>query len=483
MSRIQLFLCMLLCTAATAGLAKTKQPNIVLLLADDLGYAELGIQGDSNQGDIPTPHIDSIAESGVRFTDGYVTAAYCSASRAGMMTGRYQTRFGYEFNPTGHRNEDPDFGLPASQKTIADQLQLAGYTTALIGKWHLGGSAAYHPFRRGFDEFFGFMHEGHYFMPAPYRGVTTMLRRKALPGGASGRWFSKNEALIYTDHMGYNEPDYDADNPILRGGQPVEEHEYLTDAFTREAVDFINRASDRPFFLYLAYNAVHSPLQGADKYMKKFSGIEDIHRRIFAAMLANLDDSVGEVLSALEANHLMENTIIVFLSDNGGPTRELTSSNLPLKGEKGMMYEGGIRVPFLMQFKGTIPAGTTYRHPVISTDLMATFTAAAGAPKPKGPLDSVNLIPYVSGENTEAPHEYLFWRVGQKRAIRMGDWKALLEPTRFGSPHWQLYDLSVDFRENFDMAMIKPDILKSLQDKWSSVNAEMIDPIFDPRKK
>ncbi|MEC9095308.1 MAG: sulfatase-like hydrolase/transferase, partial [Planctomycetota bacterium] len=225
MIKLRLFNYIIPLLLPTLVLGETQQPNIILLLADDLGYSELGVQ-ESHTGDIPTPHIDSIAHAGVRFTDGYVTAAYCSASRAGMMTGRYQTRFGYEFNPTGHRNENPDFGLPASQKTIADQLQLAGYTTSLIGKWHLGGTAAYHPFRRGFDEFFGFMHEGHYFVPAPYKGVTTMLRRKALPGNLSGRWFSKNEKLVYTDHMGYNEPDYDADNPILRGGQPVQEHEY-----------------------------------------------------------------------------------------------------------------------------------------------------------------------------------------------------------------------------------------------------------------
>lgn len=459
---------------------QTEQPNIVLLLADDLGYAELGIQGNQ---DIPTPHIDSIAQSGVRFTDGYVTAAYCSASRAGLMTGRYQTRFGYEFNPVGHRNEEPDAGLPASQKTIADQLQSAGYTTALIGKWHLGSSAPYHPFRRGFDEFFGFMHEGHYFVPPPYRGVTTMLRRKALPGGVTGRWFSKNEPLIYTDHMGYKEPDYDADNPILRGGQPVEETAYLTDAFTREAVNFINRSSDRPFFLYLAYNAVHSPLQGAEKYIKKFAHINDIHRRIFAAMLANMDDSVGDILQALETNDLVENTIVVFLSDNGGPTRELTSSNLPLRGGKGQMYEGGIRIPFLMQWRGTIAAGIDYSHPVLSTDLMATFTGAAGATLPKSQLDSVDLLPHVTGANKNAPHEYLFWRGGSKRAIRMGEWKALLEPSRFGSPNWQLYNLRSDIREKKDLAATYPDILNSLQVKWGSVNTEMIDPIFDPRKK
>jgi len=196
--------------------ADERRPNIVLLFADDLGYGELGCQGNPQ---IPTPHIDSIANAGIRFTDGYVTAAYCSASRAGLMTGRYQTRFGYEFNPIGHHNEDPQAGLPASQVTLAQHLHDAGYTTALIGKWHLGGHASFHPFRRGFDEFFGFMHEGHYFVPPPYRNMTTMLRRKTLPNGSKGstgndRWISADGRLIYSTHMGRNEPAYDANNPI-----------------------------------------------------------------------------------------------------------------------------------------------------------------------------------------------------------------------------------------------------------------------------
>ena len=230
----------------------------------------------------------------MRFTDGYVAGPNCSPSRAGLLTGRIPTRFGYEFNPIGAVNEYPGIGLPAAEVTIAETLQNAGYTTGLIGKWHQGGTADYHPFRHGFDEFFGFLHEGHYFVPPPYKGVTTMLRRKSLPYGYTGRWVGE-KGLIYTDHMGGNEPDYDADNPITRGGQPVVETEYLTDALTREAIDFIDRHDDKPFFLYLAYNAVHSPLQGADAYMKKFVHIEDVHRRIFAAMLSNMDDSVGAV--------------------------------------------------------------------------------------------------------------------------------------------------------------------------------------------
>ena len=236
-----------------------QRPNIVVLFADDLGYGELGCQGNP---EIPTPHIDSIAGEGVRFTAGYVTGPNCSPSRAGLLTGRTPTRFGYEFNPTGARNEEPGFGLPPEEVTIAEALHDAGYTTGLIGKWHQGGAAKYHPFRHGFDEFFGFTHEGHYFVPPPYKGVTTMLRRKTLPDGGKGRWIGK-KGLIYSTHMGYDEPDYDANNPIVRGGQPVVENEYLTDALTREAVDFIDRHDDKPFFLLLAYNAVHSPLQDA----------------------------------------------------------------------------------------------------------------------------------------------------------------------------------------------------------------------------
>ena len=390
----------LLVAASTSILfAADQQPNIIVLFADDLGYGELGCQGNL---EIPTPHIDSIANNGVRFTDGYVAGPNCSPSRAGLLTGRIPTRFGYEFNPIGAVNEHPGIGLPAAEVTIAESLQNAGYTTGLIGKWHQGGTADYHPFRHGFDEFFGFLHEGHYFVPPPYKGVTTMLRRKSLPHGYTGRWVGE-KGLIYTDHMGGNEPDYDADNPITRGGQPVVETEYLTDALTREAVDFIDRHDDKPFFLYLAYNAVHSPLQGADAYMKKFAHIEDIHRRIFAAMLSNMDDSVGAVMAQLRKSGLEENTIVFFLSDNGGPTRELTSSNLPLRGSKGQMYDGALRVPFMMQWKGTIPAGQTYEKPVSSFDIYATAAANSEGVIAPELVEGVDLVPFVTGKKKGVP--------------------------------------------------------------------------------
>jgi arylsulfatase B len=458
--------------------AAERLPNVVLLFADDLGYGELGCQGNP---EIPTPHIDSIAANGIRFTQGYVTAAFCSASRAGLMTGRYQTRFGYEFNPTGSHNEDPQAGLPPSEKTIADMLASAGYVNGLVGKWHLGGTAKYHPFRRGFDEFFGFLHEGHYFVPPPYHGTTTWLRRKVLPGGGKGRWTSKDGRTIYSTHLG-NEPDYDADNPIYRGGQPVVEEQYLTDAFTREAVDFIDRNADRPFFLYLAYNAVHSPMQATDKYMKRFAKIDDVQRRIFAGMLANMDDSVGTVLEKLRKEKLEENTLVFFISDNGGPTAELTSSNLPLRGGKGTVYEGGIRVPFLAQWKGTLPKGKVYRQPVISLDVFATAAALAKATLPKNKkFDGVNLIPYLTGEKKEPPHQKLFWRIGTRAALRVGDWKLLRQGKRaVGS--WELYDLAKDIGEKKSLASTQPAKLEELKTVWEKMNAEMIDPVWSPKR-
>ena len=475
-----LFILLIPCCHPKGLLAQDKLPNIVILLADDLGYGELGCQGNK---EIPTPHIDSIARNGTRFTDGYVTAAYCSASRAGLLTGRYQTRFGYEFNPTGAHNEDPNAGLPLSEKTIADMLADAGYVNGLVGKWHLGGTAQYHPFRRGFDEFFGFLHEGHYFVPPPYRGTTTWLRRKVLPGGGQGRWTSKDGRTIYSTHLG-NEPDYDADNPIYRAGQPVNEEDYLTDAFTREAVDFIDRNADRPFFLYLAYNAVHSPLQATDKYMKRFAHIDDVHRRIFAGMLSNLDDSVGAVLDKLRKEKLEENTLVFFLSDNGGPTQELTSSNLPLRGGKGTVYEGGIRIPFLCQWKGKLPAGKTFTKPVISLDILATAAAVANVPPKKDrQLDGINLLPYLQGTVTKRPHQELFWRLDQKTALRQGDWKLLRNPRRGQDGQWQLFQLANDPGETSDLATSQTAKLQELKKAWKTWNDQMIDPVWRPRKK
>lgn len=453
------------------------QPNIILLVADDLGYGELGCQGNPQ---IPTPHIDSLAANGVRFTSGYVTASVCSPSRGGLLTGRYQTRFGWEHNPLGAANADPLIGLPEAQVTLGVALQEAGYITAAIGKWHLGGTARFHPLRRGFDEFFGFLHEGHFYVPPPWNGVTSLLRRPVLPGGGQGR--SPEGKLMYHTVTGVMEDAYDADNPILRGGQPVEEATHLTSALTREAVDFISRHKTRPFFLYLAYNAVHSPLQGAEAYLARFAHIEDVHRRIFAAMLAQLDDGIGEVLDRLRREGLEENTLIFFLSDNGGPTQELTSSNAPLRGGKGSMYEGGIRVPFLVQWKGQLPAAKTYDPPVISLDIFTTALAAAGSTgrEPVPDVDGVDLVPYLTGERQGQPHELLCWRRGQSAALRHGNWK-MVRHSAGSKP--ELFDLSQDVAETRNLAAKEPGRLQEVQQLWEEWDHQNVPPLFEQARR
>jgi arylsulfatase B len=351
----------------------------------------------------------------------------------------------------------------------------------LIGKWHLGGHAEFHPYRHGFDEFFGFTHEGHYFVPPPWDGVTTWLRRNVLPGGGKGRFTSADGRVIYSTHMNGTEPAYDANNPIVRGGQPVVEEAYLTDVFTREAVDFIGRNKDKPFFLMLAYNAVHSPMQGADAYMEKFAHIQDIHRRIFAAMLSNMDNGVGAILAKLRREQLEENTLIFFLSDNGGPTRELTSSNKPLRDGKGSVYEGGLRVPFMAQWPGRLAKGKVYEQPVISLDIFATASVVAGGDsidKPQRKLDGVNLIPFLTRKTKAAPHGKLFWRQDRRAALRMGNWKLLRNPRRGQSDEWQLYNLANDIAEQNNLATENKGKSEELLSAWRELNAEMVEPLW-----
>ena len=448
----------------------TAKPNIVYIVVDDLGYSELGSYGGKG---IPTPHLDALAAGGARFTSGYVTAPFCAASRAALMTGRYQTRFGFEFNPIGAKNAAPGIGLPVAEKTVADRLRDVGYATGLVGKWHLGGTEPFHPQRRGFDEFFGFLHEGHYYVRPPWQGVTTWLRRKKLPDGGQGRWTSPDGRIVWSTHLGSNEPEYDTGNPLLRSSQPVDEKANLTDAFTREACDFIGRHRSQPFFLYLAYSAVHSPMQGTDEYMKKFAHIEDIQRRIFAAMLAHFDDSVGKVLAELRKSGVEENTLVVFLGDNGGPTEELTSSNAPLRGGKGDLWDGGIRVPFIVSWKNRIPAGRIVDASVASIDATATALELANAGPSQKQLDGINLMPLLTGKMAEVPERTLFWRVGQKNALRSGNWKLIRD-----GKEWQLYDLANDIGETTNLAAKEPARVQQLTSLWDKWNAEQIEPLW-----
>ena len=438
---------LILAVAAFAGSSRAaeptpRRPNIVILLADDMGYADAGVQGCK---DVPTPNIDALAKNGVRCTNGYVSGPYCSPTRAGLLTGRYQQRFGHEFNPGGGKNDT--FGLPTSETTIADRLKAAGYATGLVGKWHLGSAAKFHPQKRGFDEYFGFLGGAH-----PY-----------IPGKGA---------------------------PIFRGTTEVEEKEYLTDAFGREAVAYIDRNKEKPFFLYLAFNAVHTPMQATDARLKKFASIEDKTRRTYAAMLTAMDEAIGNVLGKLRAAGLEENTLIFFFSDNGGPTMPGTSvngsRNDPLRGSKRTTLEGGVHVPFVVQWKGKLPAGKEYDRPIIQLDIQPTALAAAGVEvNPEWKLDGVNVLPHLDGSNTAAPHETLYWRLGEQMAIRQGEWKLVrYDPNADGkkgkATPAKLYNLVQDIGEATDLAATNPDKVKALEATWGQWSAQLAKPLWGP---
>ncbi|MDO8544547.1 MAG: sulfatase-like hydrolase/transferase [Opitutaceae bacterium] len=433
--------------ASVVHAAAPARPNILLLIADDLGYGELSCQGNPQ---IPTPHIDSIAKNGVRFTNGYVSGPYCSPTRAGLMTGRYQERFGHEFNPGPAEQAVANFGLPLSETTLPQRLKAAGYVTGMFGKWHLGYRPEFHPQQRGFDEYFGFL------------------------GGAHS----------------YIDAEADPLNPILRGTTKVAKIDYTTEEFAREAVQFIDRHRREAWFCYLPFNAVHSPLQAPDKYLKRFASIADLRRRTFAAMLSAMDDAVGSVLAKLRELKLEENTLVFFISDNGGPTPSTTSGNGPLRGFKSQTWEGGIRVPWMLQWKGRIPAGGVDDRPVIQLDVLPTALAAAGvATKPEWKIDGVNLLPFLRGENTGRPHEVLYWRFGVQMAIRRGDWKLVKGPGPAGGSEQrgpvtiagvELYDLKQDIGEKTNLAAQEPGIVHQLAAAWAEWDAQLQEPKWFP---
>ncbi len=429
------FLATLLSQAAFSQ-SSPRKPNLILILADDLGYADLGFTGAT---DIPTPNLDRLAKSGIVFTNGYVSHPFCSPTRAGLLTGRYQQRFGHENNPI----YDPSnftAGLPTSQTTVAQLLRSAGYVTCLTGKWHLGAADKFLPSERGFSEMFYFRGGGHDYFKQELTG-------------------NPREYLI----------------PIERDGKPVAEPQYLTDALSREAAAYVRRHRAQPFFLYLAYNTPHTPLQTAPHHIEKVKHIADEKRRIYAAMVVALDEGVGTLLRAVSENNLDEHTLIVFLSDNGGPIRVTASRNTPFREGKGTVYEGGIRVPFLLRWQGKLKPGK-YDHPVIALDLLPTFTALAGARTPSN-VDGVNLIPYLQGQKNGPPHEKLFWRAGGGVSYAVRDGRFKLARQAGGAE--ELFDLHTDPSETNDLSASQPAILKRLHAAYEAWNQHNIAPLFE----
>ena len=419
------------------------RPNIIIILADDLGYADIGVNGGK---DVPTPNIDAIAASGLHFTNGYVASPLCSPSRAALLTGRYSAHDGYDANPPG--DADKGGGLDLKEVTLADRLKAAGYYTGLIGKWHLGQVKERQPLARGFDYFYGL-----------------------LPHGIGDNYL-KNPVPIYRNW------------DIVPG--PAD----LTTAIGQEGADFIKEHQDKPFFLDLAFTAVHTPCVAPQSYLDKFAHVSPNKlRQKYCAMLSVMDDMIGQVFDQLRASHLENNTLIFFLSDNGAPDNEDVQHNGPLRGGKYSLWEGGIHVPFFVQWPGHIAAGTVNATRVSEIDILPTALAAAGVTEPsKLPLDGENILPLLEGKVSTLPDRALFWRYGPQFAVNHDGWK-MVKPSQDVPP--LLFQISTDIGENRELSEQNPDRVKQMVSEWQTWNLQNIPQLthekneynlFDPKR-
>ncbi|SER00127.1 sulfatase [Neolewinella agarilytica] len=407
------------------SLSAQEKPNIVFLFADDAGYADFGFQGSKT---MITPNLDRMAKQGVRFQQAYVSHPTCGPSRAGILTGRHQNRFGFEennvpgFMSAVSAADNEEMGLPLEEKTMGEYMKSIGYRTGYFGKWHQGGADRFHPLQRGFDEFFGFR------------------------GGARS-------------YFPYEKTPAEVQNKLERNFGNFAEHEgYLTDVLGAEAADFIDRHQKEPFLVFLAFNAVHTPMDATPEDLAKFPQLKGARQQV-AAMTLALDRACGVVLDKLEELGLAENTIVVFSNDNGGPTDRNASSNYPLSGTKSTYLEGGIRVPFVMRWPARLPAGTTYPQPVSTLDLLPTFYAAGGGSvEDIKDADGVDLTPFLTGEQFGRPHKTLYWKRESRAVVRDGDWKLI----RYGDRPAELYYLPEDESENKDLASAHPEKVRKL---------------------
>lgn len=473
--------------AAPAGGASAprRPPNIVLIVADDLGFNDITCYGGGIAGGkVPTPNIDSIAKGGVDFRNGYSGNATCAPSRAAIMTGRYATRFGFEFTPTPkqfmkavtgmapadqllkpvyhpEREADlipyEDMGLPTSEITLARLLQGAGYHTVHLGKWHLGDSPQFRPYNHGFTESLSHLHGASMFLPTKHPGVVNAMQDfdpidKFL-------WASEPWAVRFKD------------------GEPFQPPKYMTDYLTDEAVKVVAANKNRPFFMYLAYNAPHTPLQATREDYDALSFIPDHTMRVYAAMIRSLDRNIGRVLQQLKDQGLDDNTLVIFTSDNGGAHYiGLDGINSPYRGWKATFFEGGIHVPFFMRWPGAIPAGSSVMAPVSHFDIFATAVAAAGQKAPGDrTIDGVNLLPFIKGEAPGRPHDLLFWRTGTYLTVRAGDWK--LQVSEQPKKDW-LFNLAADPTEKTNLATQEPARVAALKAQLLAWNQTQRKPMW-----
>ncbi|TYA74645.1 sulfatase-like hydrolase/transferase [Seonamhaeicola marinus] len=418
----------------------SKKPNVIVFMADDMGYADTGFTGAK---DILTPNLDALAANGVIFKQGYTNHAFCGPSRAALMSGRYPYRFGFETNPA-YDPANPHMGIDTKEKLFPERMQEVGYTTGVVGKWHLGAAQEFHPNNRGFDYFYGFLGGGHDYFRID-------LTKKV--------WEAYLQGLV-------------------RNKKPASFDGYLTTALSKDAAKFVSDNKDEPFFLYVAYNAPHQPLQAPKEDIERYSHIKDKKRRVYAAMVDVMDRGIGEVVQSLKDNGIYENTLIFFLSDNGGPQASPKSpgkgngsSNKPFRGGKGNMYDGGVHVPFIACWPNRIKAGTVYDYPVNSLDISRTAVEVAGGDAFKTTkMEGVNLIPFVTGENKEAPHDYMYWRGGSKWSVLASDGTKHVKETK--NP--ELYYLPDDVSEANNILSKKSKLAKKMYSKWVEWNENNI---------
>lgn len=460
-----------------------RKPNIIVILADDLGYNDVSFNGGGVAGGtVRTPNIDSIARQGVSFAQGYAGHGTCAPSRAALLTGRYPTRFGFEFTPVplsfarsvrahyyGLRNpvyfpereKDiiplSEMGIPEGEITIAQLLQGKGYHTIQLGKWHLGEAPKFQPQNRGFSETLGFTGGGSMFLPKNDPRVVNSIQG-----------FDPIDMNLWSGLQFYVRKD---------GGDAFQPKRHMTDYLTDEAVAAIDANRNRPFFMYLAYNAPHTPLQATREDYDALPHILDHRMRVYAAMIMQLDRGVGRVLQALQENGLEKDTLVVFASDNGGAWYVgLPDLNKPFRGWKQTFFEGGIRGPYFMRWPGVIPSGAVYHAPVSHFDVFATAGGAAGADMPRDrAMDGKNLVPFVRGERMGRPHDALFWRTGPYRVVRAGDWK--LQVTERPAKDW-LYDLSADPTERNNLALTRPEKVAELKALLARHDAQQAQPLW-----
>lgn len=421
--------------------AQKDRPNVLIIISDDQGWGDAGFNGCT---DIPTPHLDQLATEGRSFEAGYASHPYCSPSRAGLLSGRYQHRFGHE-NNTPYQNPTDQDGLPIDELLIPELLQKNGYNTCAIGKWHLGDHEKFWPTNRGFGDWFGFF------------------------GGGMSYWGG----------TGKKSPEHG----VLRNGKvvPTGELSYLTDDFSREASSYIEKyaKSEKPFFMYLAYNAPHAPIQATSEYLEKVSHIEYGDRAAYAAMVVGMDTGIGRVVETLKKTGEYDNTLIVFYSDNGGHTHSASSE--PFRGHKGMLFEGGIRVPFLVSWPKGLNKTGRYANAISALDIYPTILAATGVQHPQPEkLDGVDLLPFLNNPENGSPHQTLFWRYsdGAGFAVRHGKHKLVMSGYK---QDYFLFDLEKDPYEHHNLAAKMParlEELKGLYEEWGkgTIQAKWQDP-------